>query len=67
MSVSVHYYDPVDYGLSATSTVSYGYRDKWGVDYTDANGKTFKGFFRKVEFIILDNRIAARYTVCHIL
>ena len=34
---------------------------------TDANGKTFKGFFRKVEFIILDNRIAARYTVCHIL
>ena len=28
---------------------------------TDANGKTFKGF------IILDNRIAARYTVCHIL
>ena len=34
---------------------------------TDAHGKTFKGFFRKVEFIILDNRIAARYTVCHIL
>jgi hypothetical protein len=34
---------------------------------TDANGKTFKGFFRNVEFIILDNRITARYTVCHIL
>ena len=34
---------------------------------TDANGKTFKGFFRNVEFVILDNRIAARYTVCHIL
>ena len=31
---------------------------------TDANGNTFKGFFRNVEFIILDN---ARYTVCHIL
>lgn len=34
---------------------------------TDANGKTFKGFYRDVEFIILDNRITARYTVCHIL
>ena len=43
MSVSVHYYDPVDYGLSATSTAPYGYRDKWGVDYTDANGKEYKG------------------------
>ena len=31
---------------------------------TDANGKTFKGFFRSVEFIIMDNRITARYTVC---
>ena len=31
------------------------------------NGKTFKGFFRSVEFIIMDNRITARYTVCHIL
>lgn len=34
---------------------------------TDANGKTFKGFFSSVEFIIMDNRITARYTVCHIL
>ena len=34
---------------------------------TDANGKTFKGFYRNVEFVILDNRITARYTVCHIL
>lgn len=34
---------------------------------TDANGKTFKGFFRNVVFVILDNRITARYTVCHIL
>lgn len=34
---------------------------------TDANGKTFKGSFRSVEFIIMDNRITARYTVCHIL
>lgn len=33
---------------------------------TDANGKTFKGFFRNVKFI-MDNRITARYTVCHIL
>lgn len=43
MSISVHYYDPIDYGLSATSTASYGYRDKWGVDYTDENGKVYKG------------------------
>ncbi len=34
---------------------------------TDAKGKTFKGFFRNVEFVILHNRITARYTVCHIL
>lgn len=34
---------------------------------TDVNGKPFKGFFRNVEFIILDNRITARYTACHIL
>lgn len=34
---------------------------------TDANGKSLKGFFRNVEFIIMDNRITARYTVCHIL
>ncbi len=34
---------------------------------TDTNGNTFKGFFRNVEFVILDNRIAARYIVCHIL
>ena len=33
---------------------------------TDANGKTFKGFFRNVEFVILDNRITAIYTVCRI-
>ena len=43
MSISVHYYDPVDYGLSATSTASYGYRDKWGVDYVDENGVEYKG------------------------
>ncbi len=34
---------------------------------TDAKGKTFKGFFRNVEFVILHNSITARYTVCHIL
>ena len=34
---------------------------------TDGKGKTFKGFFREVEFIILDNRLASGYTVCHIL
>ena len=54
MSVSVHYYDPVDYGLSATSTVSYGYRDKWGVDYTDANGKTYKG---QDDYDFMDNML----------
>ena len=32
---------------------------------TDANGKTLKRG-RNVEFIILDNRITARYTVYHI-
>lgn len=36
LSVSVHYYDPTDYGISATSTTSWGYRDSWGTpeDYT---------------------------------
>ena len=33
---------------------------------TDANGKTFKGFFFFFYFFILSNRIVARYTVCHI-
>ncbi len=54
MSVSVHYYDPVDYGLSATSTASYGYRDKWGVDYTDANGKEYKG---QDDYDFMDNML----------
>ena len=54
MSVSVHYYDPVSYGLSATSTASYGYRDKWGVDYTDANGKTYKG---QDDYDFMDNML----------
>lgn len=30
-------------------------------------GRVKLGFFRSVEFVILDNRITARYTVCHIL
>ena len=30
LSVSVHYYDPTDYGISATSTTPWGYRDSWG-------------------------------------
>ncbi len=42
-SLEIHYYDPVDYGLSATSMATYGYRDKWGVDYVDENGKEWKG------------------------
>ena len=33
LSVSVHYYDPTTYGISATSTTSWGYRDSWGTDY----------------------------------
>lgn len=32
LSVSVHYYDPTDYGISATSTTSWGYRDSWGTE-----------------------------------
>lgn len=32
LSVSVHYYDPTDYGISATSTTPWGYRDSWGTD-----------------------------------
>lgn len=32
LSVSVHYYDPTDYGLSATSTTTWGYRDSWGTE-----------------------------------
>lgn len=31
LSVSVHYYDPTDYGISATSTTPWGYRDSWGL------------------------------------
>lgn len=30
LSISVHVYDPTDYGLSATSTTTWGYRDSWG-------------------------------------
>lgn len=32
LSVSVHYYDPTDYGISATSTTPWGYRDSWGTE-----------------------------------
>lgn len=32
LSVSIHFYDPTDYGISATSTTSWGYRDSWGTD-----------------------------------
>ena len=32
LSVSVHFYDPTDYGISATSTTPWGYRDTWGTD-----------------------------------
>lgn len=32
LSVSVHYYDPTDYCISATSTTSWGYRDTWGTE-----------------------------------
>lgn len=32
LSISVHYYDPTDYGISATSTTPWGYRDSWGTD-----------------------------------
>lgn len=34
---------------------------------TDAKGKSVQGFFKNVEFVIIDNRIAARYIVYHIL
>lgn len=32
LSVSIHYYDPTDYGISATSTTPWGYRDSWGTE-----------------------------------
>lgn len=32
LSVSVHFYDPTDYGISATSSSTWGYRDTWGTD-----------------------------------
>lgn len=43
MSISVHYYDPTVYGISQSTSTTWGYRNKWGVDYTDANGVTYKG------------------------
>ena len=40
LSVSVHYYDPTDYCISATSTTTWGYRDTWGTkeDYEYMTG-----------------------------
>lgn len=32
LSVSVHYYEPTDFGIARTSTNSWGYRDSWGTD-----------------------------------
>lgn len=43
MSISVHYYDPTVYGISQSNSTSWGYRNKWGVDYTDENGVSYKG------------------------
>lgn len=43
MSISVHYYDPTTYGISQSTSTSWGYRNKWGVDYVDANGVEYKG------------------------
>lgn len=43
MSISVHYYDPTVYGISASASTPWGYRDKWGVDYVDENGVEYKG------------------------
>lgn len=34
---------------------------------TGANGKSVQGFFKNVEFVIIDNKITARYTVYLIL
>ena len=36
MSVSVHYYEPTDFGIARTATNSWGFRDSWGTeeDYT---------------------------------
>lgn len=43
MSISVHYYDPTTYGISQSAGTLWGYRNKWGVDYVDANGVEYKG------------------------
>lgn len=32
MSISVHYYDPTVYGISATATTPWGYQDTWGTE-----------------------------------
>lgn len=34
---------------------------------TDANGKSVQGFFKSIKFVIIDNKITARYTVYLIL
>lgn len=32
LSISIHYYEPSDYGIARTSTNSWGYRDTWGTE-----------------------------------
>lgn len=32
LSISIHYYEPTDYGIARTSTNSWGYRDSWGTE-----------------------------------
>lgn len=34
---------------------------------TDTKGKSVQGFFKSVEYVIIDNKITARYTIYHIL
>ncbi len=47
LSVSIHFYDPTDYGISATSTTPWGYRDTWGTDKDKQEMKDLLGRMQK--------------------
>ena len=48
LSVSVHFYDPTSYGISATSSTPWGYRDSWGTEQDKKDMRALLG--RMVKF-----------------
>ncbi len=47
LSVSVHFYDPTDYGISASSATPWGYRDSWGTDKDKKDMRDLLGRMKK--------------------